>query len=219
MKIAIAFLLVALSSCFVSTDAFIPCMGPISKGQADTIGIELLRLVCEYGELKEKEMERSCEKICIVKSIFTIVKLVAGFKRCNVDFVFMQLLECLKMNKENRAKVIEAFRTNNPTIAVDVVVTIDDLFKALHCAMAKIYSHDRFDLVAVLNGQLSSMDPLLGNCRKFVIENTARFCGIKPDLEHFRFVGTLLGTVGKLVTHLTEEVFGVLTGLIGGLPG
>ncbi|XP_073507226.1 uncharacterized protein [Phyllobates terribilis] len=204
MKIALFFLLVGLSSCFVSADqgGIASCHGKLSFTQAEVLITLISQVICKYAKIKERGMKELWEVACLVDMTFIVVRTVASYKKCDVKIIFNEVMACLKISQLEKDKLKSAFVNDNPWQAATFNADPHDLIEAVCCSAAKFINAEGLDFVAILNVALFALNGYVGS----LVHSVA---GLVGSLLH------LSSNVVESDTGLVIQVSGVLTDLIG----
>ncbi|XP_077117281.1 uncharacterized protein LOC143773828 [Ranitomeya variabilis] len=168
MKIAIFFLLVGLSSCFVSAGhgGLESCRGKLSVTKAEVLITMIYQIIHKYAklqDLKAKGKDTSREVGCLVDAVFMIVKVVASYKQCDDDIIFEEVMICLKISPIEKAKIRAAFERDDPWAAASFTADPHDLIEAVCCSAAKFINAEGLDFVSLLNVVLFGLNGYVGS--------------------------------------------------------
>ncbi|XP_072006748.1 uncharacterized protein [Engystomops pustulosus] len=200
MKIAIAFLLLGLSSSLDTDNGLVgtsgglqSCPKSIGFSNLNTLATMVASLVGKSESLKSHNMLNSKDRnICLMEEVFSIVKLAADFKGCSARVIVDEVMLCLDLPAADKRTVRTAFEADNPGLAARVNARIDVLIPAIVCTVHKIAASEGLNFIGIFNGLL-------------------------PNLTNF--LGPILGAVtGSLVGGVTEGNCGIL-GALGGSGG
>ncbi|XP_069620103.1 uncharacterized protein [Ranitomeya imitator] len=213
MKIAIFFLLVGLSSCVVAghhdNGELESCPGRISLAKGQVLVTMVIELIHKYAKMKEEGNENSWEKICIVDMAFTIVKLVACYKECDVEIIFQVVLDCLNFTAREEFILKQALLNDEPGLVLYINEEIDVLIDAVCCSARKFIDAEGLDFLGMLSDILPGLTPLLGPLLNTVTGVLGSALHVTVDL-----VDSVSGLVIDIVDGLVGDVVG---GLLDGL--
>ncbi|KAG8578825.1 hypothetical protein GDO81_010633 [Engystomops pustulosus] len=202
MKIAIAFLLLGLSSSLDTANGLVgtsgglqSCPKSIGLSNLKTLATMVAKLVAQYEGLKAHNMQDSDEKVCLLDQVFSIVKLVADFKGCSAGVIVDEVMLCLDLPAADKRTVRTAFETNNPALAARVNARIDVLIAAICCTAHKIAASEGLNFIGIFNGLLPNLTNLLGP-----------------------LLGAVTGTLNSIL-GLAGSLLGSVTGILGGGDG
>ncbi|XP_073418154.1 uncharacterized protein [Dendrobates tinctorius] len=166
MNIAIFFLLVGLSSCVVAGHhdhgELESCPGRISLAKGQVLVTMVVELIHKYAKMKDKGNENSVEKICLVDMAFTIVKLVACYKQCDVEIIFQVVLDCLNFTTREENIIIQAFLNDEPGLVLYINEDIDVLIDAVCCSAREFIDAEGLGFLNILSDILPELTFLLG---------------------------------------------------------
>ncbi|XP_077117280.1 uncharacterized protein LOC143773827 [Ranitomeya variabilis] len=205
MKIAIFFLLVGLSSCVVASHheygELESCPGRISLAEGQILVTMVIELIHKYAKMKEEGNENSWEKICIVDMAFTIVKLVACYKQCDVKIIFQVVLDCLNFTTREENILIQALLNDEPRLVLYINEDIDVLVDAVCCSARKFIDAEGLGFLDILSDILPGLTFLLGPLLKTVT-------GV---------LGSALHVTVDLVDSVSGLAIDIVDGVVGGL--
>ncbi|XP_069810722.1 isoniazid-induced protein IniB-like [Dendropsophus ebraccatus] len=227
MKIAIFFLLVGLSSCFVpavsisgnASGGLMYCRGKITLPQGEILATMAAMLIHRYEQMKATGMQNSLEKICLLDMAFSIVRLVSSFKECDMNIIIQEVLNCLDLDVQSKRIIGEAFLRNRPELALTINADMSVLIRAVCCTADKLISDDGLNLGKILTKILPNLVGLLGPLLGPVTEHLGS--ALNVAFRVVNIAGKFVFSVGNVLNGVTSSILGgsgigPLGGLLGG---
>ncbi|XP_073506726.1 uncharacterized protein [Phyllobates terribilis] len=204
MKIAIFFLLVGLSSCFVADHydhgELESCPGRISLAKGQVLVTMVVELIHTYAKLKKEGMEDSWKKIILINKAFTIVKLVACYKQCDVEMIFEVVLNCLNFTTWEENILRKALLNDDPELALYINAPTKVLMDAVCCSARKFIDAEGLNFLDILGDILSGLTPFIGELLTSVTDILGSALNVPLNLVNS--VNGLVNDVGDLLDGL-----------------
>ncbi|XP_075457004.1 uncharacterized protein LOC142495412 [Ascaphus truei] len=232
MKIALAFLLVGLSSCFVSTDA------NAIRGQRKLTEAEgffhgrlmffiLFRLEKSKGCTRCSDAEKYYMDRCIVEDLCLLLKLLTEDMKCSKpDFLHKMNIGIdinIFFNAVEHSKIDDLHKMLRPAGKLDIFVNkivdaLNGILKEVNMDLGKIIESQNDLLGGVLNAVTGVLSGVIGGVLGGVTGVLGgALSGITGGLGGA--IGGLTGGLGGAVGGLTGGLGGAVSGLTGGLGG
>ncbi|KAM3926520.1 uncharacterized protein RB166_009363 [Leptodactylus fuscus] len=194
MKISIFFLLVGLSCCFAddhtdeSPGGLELCKGKIKVSEGMVMICMVMNLIKEYRELKNNDKDMSPEKICLIGTTITVVKVASIYKNCSIETITEVVIKCLHLPQETKKMLMLAILEDKPELAANFSADADELTRGLCCAAVQILGVGTGSL-ALMAATFPMLVPLLG-----------AHVGIVLDI-----VGSVMGAAFRLVKTISGD--------------
>ncbi|KAM3924908.1 uncharacterized protein RB166_008280 [Leptodactylus fuscus] len=209
MKIAICFLLVALSSGFAAGagSGLSSCKRKMTRTEAEVLACMVIIDIKKYASLQSKGFFKPGEKKCLIASAGRVLDLAAGITGCSKSFVFKIVSSCLKISKENKEILEAALVYGDFSNAEKFNADPKALMEAVCCAVKELITRHGHDATECFKGAMSGLHGLLGGL-------TGTVMGMLDSV-----LGNTLGVLGGVTGALTGALTAALSGSKGGLLG
>ncbi|KAM3924314.1 uncharacterized protein RB166_007658 [Leptodactylus fuscus] len=172
MKIAICFLLVALSSGFAAGagSGLSSCKRKMTRTEAEVLASMVILTIHKYASLQRKGSLKSEELKCLIKTALDALDLAADIKACAVGELSDEVLSRLGISEKDKNMLKNAFVTGNTGDAGLVNVDPDNLMEAVCRVVGKMITDDGHNTTAVFKKVLADKDDVLGDLKGKVTE-------------------------------------------------
>ncbi|KAM3924287.1 uncharacterized protein RB166_007631 [Leptodactylus fuscus] len=204
MKIAICFLLVALSSGFAAGagSGLSSCKRKMTLPEADAVATRVVQGIHNYVDKKSKGLDNSEEKKILIKTALDALKMVAEFNGVIIGAIYEMVSPCLDIPEKDKKILEPAFMKGDFSKAGLFNANPKALLKDASCVVNKLFTGH--NTTAVFNKVLADKSGVLGDLKGKVTQMVGSVV-----------IGALTAGGGGVVEGVTRTVDGAPDQLLG----